>query len=110
MTSVRILAYMYLYTYFIFIPCPYLILEPTRFLVKEDRGYFTVDEVIGAVKPTLRPGKCSVELFISLYLYSPLDLERFFSFLILYTVSRSPRTGDQPVARPLHTHKTTETE
>jgi hypothetical protein len=41
-----------------------------------------------------------------LWLYSPLDLGRFFSFLILYTVGRSPWTGHQPVARPLPTHNT----
>jgi hypothetical protein len=35
-----------------------------------------------------------------------LGLRRFFSFLILYTVSRTPWTGDQPVARPLPTHRT----
>jgi hypothetical protein len=38
---------------------------------------------------------------ICLWLYSPLlDLGRFFSFLILHTVGRTPWTGDQPVARP----------
>jgi hypothetical protein len=40
--------------------------------------------------------------FIQLRLYSPLlDLDRFFSFLISYTVGRSPWTGDQYVARLL---------
>jgi hypothetical protein len=29
----------------------------------------------------------------------------FFSFLILYTFGRTPLTGDQPVARPLPTHR-----
>jgi hypothetical protein len=33
-----------------------------------------------------------------------------FSSLILYTVGRTPWTGDQPVARPLPIHKTTETQ
>jgi hypothetical protein len=33
-----------------------------------------------------------------------------FSFLILYTVGRTPWTGDQPVARPLPTHTTTQTQ
>jgi hypothetical protein len=33
-----------------------------------------------------------------------------FSFLILYAVGRTPSTGDQPVARPLPTQRTTETE
>jgi hypothetical protein len=32
------------------------------------------------------------------------DLGRFFSFLILYTVGRTPWTRDQPVAGPLATH------
>jgi hypothetical protein len=34
-------------------------------------------------------------------------LGHFFSFLILYTVGRNPSMGDQPIARPLPTHKTT---
>jgi hypothetical protein len=37
------------------------------------------------------------------------DLARLFSFLILYTVSRTPLTEDQLVARPLITHRTTQT-
>jgi hypothetical protein len=44
-------------------------------------------------------------------IYSPfLDLGSFFSFLILYPVGRTPWTGDQPVTRPLPTHKTTQTQ
>jgi hypothetical protein len=39
-----------------------------------------------------------------------LNLGRFFSFLILYTVGRTPWKGDQPIARPLPTHRTTETQ
>jgi hypothetical protein len=31
----------------------------------------------------------------------------FFSFVMLYTVGRTPLTGDQPIARPLPTHKYT---
>jgi hypothetical protein len=34
----------------------------------------------------------------------------FFSFLILYTVCRIPWTGDQPVAKQLPTHRTTQTQ
>jgi hypothetical protein len=34
----------------------------------------------------------------------------FFSFLILYAAGRTPWTGDQPVARPLPTQRTTNTE
>jgi hypothetical protein len=33
-----------------------------------------------------------------------------FSFLILYTVGRTPWTGDQPVVRLLPTHRTTQTQ
>jgi hypothetical protein len=34
----------------------------------------------------------------------------FFSFLILYTVGRTPWAGDQRVTRPLPTHRTTQTQ
>jgi hypothetical protein len=37
-----------------------------------------------------------------------LDLGCFFSFLILYTVGRTPWTKDQPIAWPLPTHDNTE--
>jgi hypothetical protein len=52
-----------------------------------------------------------LSVFLSLWLYSPfsLDFVRFFSFLILHTVGRTPWTGDQPVARPLPTHRPTQT-
>jgi hypothetical protein len=40
----------------------------------------------------------------------PLNLGRFFSFLILHTVGRTPWTGNQPVARPLLAHRTTQTQ
>jgi hypothetical protein len=39
-----------------------------------------------------------------------LDLGRFLKFLILYIVDSTAWTGDQPVARPLPTHRTTETQ
>jgi hypothetical protein len=38
-----------------------------------------------------------------------LDPGHFFSFVILYTVDKTPSTGDEPVARPLATHRTTQT-
>jgi hypothetical protein len=37
--------------------------------------------------------------------HRPLDLGRFLSFLILYTVNRTPWTGDQPVARSVPTNR-----
>jgi hypothetical protein len=39
-----------------------------------------------------------------------LDLARLFRILILYTDGRAPWTGDQPVARPLPTQRTTQTQ
>jgi hypothetical protein len=46
-----------------------------------------------------------------LWLYSPLlGLGRFFSFLIFYTVGRTPWTGGQSFASPLPTHRITQTE
>jgi hypothetical protein len=43
--------------------------------------------------------------------YSPLlSLGRYFSSLIFYRVSSTPRAGDQPVAMPLPTHRTTQTQ
>jgi hypothetical protein len=39
-----------------------------------------------------------------------LDFGRFFTFLTLYKVGTTPWTGDQRVARPLSTHKTTQTQ
>jgi hypothetical protein len=54
--------------------------------------------------------KSKLDLFPPLWLYSPLYLGRLFSFLILYTVGRTPWTGGQPVVRPLPTHTTTQTQ
>jgi hypothetical protein len=50
------------------------------------------------------------EHFSSLWLYSPSDLGHFFSFLILYTIGRTPWTGKHPIARPTPTHRTTQTQ
>jgi hypothetical protein len=46
-------------------------------------------------------------LSVNMRLYSPLGLCRFFSFLILYTVGRTPWAGDQSLAMPVPTHRTT---
>jgi hypothetical protein len=52
-----------------------------------------------------------IYLCIYIWLYSPLlDLGQFFNFLIVYTEGRTPRTSDQPVARPLPAHRITQTE
>jgi hypothetical protein len=47
----------------------------------------------------------------SSWLYTSfLGLGRFFSFLILYTAGSTPWMGDEPVARPLRTYRTAQTE
>jgi hypothetical protein len=57
------------------------------------------------------PKYSSLHLLLLLWLYSPLlGLDRFFSFLILCTVGRTPWMGDQPVTRPLPAHRTTQTQ
>jgi hypothetical protein len=50
------------------------------------------------------------ELFIYLWLYTPCGPWPLFQFLNLYTFGGTPSTGDQPVARPLRTHRTIETQ
>jgi hypothetical protein len=49
----------------------------------------------------------SISVCLSIYGFPVLllDLDGFFSFLILYTVDRTTWTGDQPAARPLLTHR-----
>jgi hypothetical protein len=70
-------------------------------LVIEHHQYMTL------IRPVLM--LLSFSLY-SLWLYNPLDLGLFSSFLILYTVGRTPWTGDQLVARPLPTRRTTQTQ
>jgi hypothetical protein len=59
-----------------------------------------------SIHPSIHPSIPSVRPSVCLWLYSPLlDFGRFFSFLIFYTVGRTPWTGDQPVARHTRQHK-----
>jgi hypothetical protein len=51
----------------------------------------------------------SICLSIYLWLYSPCGPWPLLQFLNLYTVGRTPWTGDRPVARPLPTHRATQT-
>jgi hypothetical protein len=54
----------------------------------------------------------STSTYISIYDSTTLlfDLGRLFSFLILYTIGRTPWTGDQPVATPLTAHRMAQTQ
>jgi hypothetical protein len=49
-------------------------------------------------------------IIIVVYTALLLGLSHFFSFLILYTIDKTPWAGDQPVTRFLHIYRTTETE
>jgi hypothetical protein len=60
---------------------------------------------------TLYYGVTWIKARLLLWLCSPLlGFGRFLSFLIPYTVGRIPWAGDQPVARPLPTKRTTQTQ
>jgi hypothetical protein len=59
-------------------------------------------------RPTLE--QIIIIINIIMALQPLLGLGRFFSFLILYTVGRTPWTGDQPAARPLLKQRTTQTQ
>jgi hypothetical protein len=49
-------------------------------------------------------------LLLLFWLYNPLwSIGHFLSLLILYTVGKTPLTEDKPFARPLSTHRTTQT-
>jgi hypothetical protein len=69
-----------------------------------------------SIRPSVRPSippsiHPPTHPSIHLWLYSPLlDLGKFLSFLIFYTDGRTPWTGDQPVARSLPAHRTTQTQ
>jgi hypothetical protein len=54
-----------------------------------------------------RESKNNLSIYGSITL---MGLGQFFGFLILYTDVRTPWTGGRPAARPLPTHRTTQTE
>jgi hypothetical protein len=57
-------------------------------------------------------GYLTLSIYLSIYDSTVflLELGRFLSFLILYTVGKTFWTGDQPVARPLPIHRTAQTQ
>jgi hypothetical protein len=60
--------------------------------------------------PTLWSLKRLLSIYFLWFYRYLLDLCPFFSFIILYTVGRTPWTGDQSVAWRLPTHRTTQTQ
>jgi hypothetical protein len=110
-------------------------MNPLQFCSKWDTkdGHISTDASRGQLAENLWEGKkfwieivrknetllCSVNIsamsyssvhLLLLWLYSPCGPWPLFQFTNLYTVGRNPWTGDQPVARPLPTHKTTQTQ
>jgi hypothetical protein len=65
--------------------------------------------LVNKLPPFIQPQKL-ITVFAYLWLYSPCGPWPLFQFLNLYTVGRTPWPGDQPVARPLPTHRTTQTQ
>jgi hypothetical protein len=87
------------------------ILVETCFSASRSASYMTfsslpssLSKIIVRNHPVIYYSSVSVLL---LWLYSSLlgPWPLFFSFLILYTVGKTPWTGDQPVARPLLTEQ-----
>jgi hypothetical protein len=70
--------------------------------------------LIGKFQPPVvlhRSRSLSLSLSLSLSMaLQPFGPWRFFSFLVLYTVGRTPWTGVQLVARQLPTHRMTQTQ
>jgi hypothetical protein len=62
----------------------------------------------------MRRSSSRIQLPIStceiIFFYGSTALWTLAAFLSLYTVGRTPWTGDKPVARPLPTHRTTQTQ
>jgi hypothetical protein len=96
---VRMYVYMYVCKYVCVYVCMYVC--AVEFYACLQRR----TEIESISKKMFRRICLSVCIYISSY--SPLvDLGSFFSFLIFYTVGRTPWTGDQPVAKPLSAHRT----
>jgi hypothetical protein len=62
-----------------------------------------------SVRPFVRPSMCP-SIHPSMALQSFVGPWPLIQFLILYTVGITPWTEDQPIARPLPTHRTTQTQ
>jgi hypothetical protein len=63
---------------------------------------------LSAYLPTYLP--TYLPIYLSMALQPFVGPWPLFSFFIFYTVGRTPWTGDQPVARPLLTHRITQTQ
>jgi hypothetical protein len=84
------ILYIYLLLYFMTL----LKMISTNLVINQTGGIPFDDDPVGRT------------IYFHLWLYSLLDPGRFIRFSILYTVGRTPWTGDQSVKRPLPTHST----
>jgi hypothetical protein len=96
------------------IGCLSIILKKQTFKIFvrwESTNSDTQKQSLALMQPVRKPSSLKKLLLLLLFFYGPLlSLGRFFSFLTLYTKGRTPWRGDQPVARPLSTHRTTQTQ
>jgi hypothetical protein len=71
--------------------------------------FFTIKKNNAGLGVDFGPGAC-IYIYLSMVLQSFVGPWPLFSFLILYTIRRTSCTGDQPVAWPLPTHRTKQTQ
>jgi hypothetical protein len=80
----------------------------TRFMWPSGRSLANTVMRRPSIRTSIHP---SIHPSINLWLYRPfVEPWPLFTFLILFTVGRTLWTRDQPVARPLPTHRTTQTQ
>jgi hypothetical protein len=93
--------------------CDYSLNSTKRFLfVRRETYIYTIEDGIILLLNALPINRLYIWIYLSIYpgLYSPCWSWPLFQFLNLNTVGRTPCTGDQPVTRPLPTHRTTQTQ
>jgi hypothetical protein len=92
---------------------PRVRIEPTIPVFQRTKTFHALDRAATVIGPTI---KCqawtSLGRNLSMYLCSTalVELWPLFQFLNLYRVGKTPWKGDQPVARSLPTHRTTQTQ
>jgi hypothetical protein len=86
--------------------------QPWKFLHSKHFPTKIPQVIIVSITLTMRPVQSNLAdfIYLSMALQPLVDLGRFFSFLILYTIGRISWTGDQSAARPLPTPRITRTQ
>jgi hypothetical protein len=89
---------------------PFHLCVPFQFLNQEAHfhktlhEYYTTEDYRNAILFYI----LSYSVYLSIY--PSMDLQLLWAFLNLHTIGRARRTGDQTLARPLPTHRTTQTQ